>query len=229
MALPSTDNASHRDIDTSCVAGSVGEQVHVRTAQLPGVCQPGHPSIVLHLQVPVWCPLNVVGHLRSNKAGGDGVDSDTVLCPLHGEGVRHVAHGTLGAPVRRRRSSPVRTVRGHGCGEDNGALDPQLDELLRCGRSAEVGTEDIEIEQLLELGTVEVQRGLVLGHASVGDHAVNAARLRNNLVNGLDYALFRRNIAVQVVQPLGVGLLERLEFFTRLEEIERVDLSGIVC
>ena len=68
----------------------------------------------------------------------------------------------------------------------------------------------------------------MFGHSCVGDHAVDTARLGNNLVNGLRDAFFRCDIAVQVVYALEVGLLQRLELLTGLEEVQGVDFSSIV-
>jgi hypothetical protein len=97
--LPGTDDTRNWDIDTRSVASTVRQQIDICAAQLPGIRQPGHASIVLHLQVPVWSLLDVVCHLCAHKAGRDGVDADAVLCPFHRECVCHVAHGSLGASV----------------------------------------------------------------------------------------------------------------------------------
>ena len=89
--LPGTDNTRNRNVNTSGVRRSITEQVYVGTTQLAWVSQTRHTAVVLHLQVPVWRSLDVVGHGGAHETGRNAVHADTVLAPFHGEGVAHVA------------------------------------------------------------------------------------------------------------------------------------------
>jgi hypothetical protein len=106
-ALPGTNDAGNRDINTGRVRRRLAQQVHVGTAQLLGQSETGHAAVVLHLGVPVRGGLDVVGQGGLDEPGGDGVDADAVLSPLHGEGVCHVADGALGTTIGSGRSGLV--------------------------------------------------------------------------------------------------------------------------
>ena len=149
--------------------------------------------------------------------------------------------GSLGGTVGSRGSSAVGTVGGHAGGHHDGALDSKLNELSGGNLGAEVGTEDlillaqsfhglvgsahIKVEQLLELGALELQSGLVLGHAGIGDHAVNTTGLLHNLVDGLLDALFGCDIGLDELE-VGEALLQRSEVLAGLHQIQRVDILG---
>ena len=63
----------------------------------------------------------------------------------------------------------------------------------------------------------------MLGHASIGDQSVDCTLLGHNGVDGVgDRDLFC-DIALHEVQAIGVALLEGLEFWTRLEQVEGID------
>ncbi|KAJ0158058.1 hypothetical protein CTA2_12395 [Colletotrichum tanaceti] len=229
--LPSANDTGDGNVDAGGVAGAVRQEVDVGAAELLGVREAGHAAVVLHLEVPVGGLVDEVGHGGPDEARGDGVDADAVLGPLHGQRVRHVPDGALGGPVGGRGRGAVGAVRGHGGGEDDGPLDAQLDEAAGHRRRAEVGAEDVEVEELLELRAVKGQRRLVLGHAGVGHEAVDGALPGHDGVDGGCDALLGRDVAVDVVQAAALGvrpLLDRLELLAGLEEVERVDGGGVV-
>ena len=103
--LPPTNNTSNRHINTCCVTGSITEEIYICSSQLLGQCQSRHTSIVFHLSLPIWLLLNIVCEGSLDIAGRDTVDSDTVLCPFHSEGVGHIANsGFCGSVWCRWRS-----------------------------------------------------------------------------------------------------------------------------
>ena len=133
----------------------------------------------------------------------------------------------LGGTVGSGGSGAVGTVRGHAGGHDDGALDAKLYELAGDDLGAEVGTVDVQVEEFVELSTVELQSRLVLGHAGVGNETVNAARLLHDLVDGVLDALFGGHIGLDVLE-VGVALLQSGEVFAGLHHVEREDELGLV-
>jgi hypothetical protein len=68
----------------------------------------------------------------------------------------------------------------------------------------------------------------VLGGASIGDHAVEAALLLNNDTEGGGDALLVRDIAVLELETTGVALQEGLEVIAGLGDVQAEDGGGVV-
>ena len=94
-----SDNAVDGNVNGRGVARRVAEEVDVGAAELADLREAGHAAVVPELLVPVGLAGHPVGHGGVDEARGDGVDADAVGGPLHGQGVRHVAHAGLGGAV----------------------------------------------------------------------------------------------------------------------------------
>lgn len=177
---------------------------------------------------PVGRRLDVVCQSRLDVAGRDAVDADAVLRPLHGEGVRHVADGGLGAAVGGRGGGAVGAVRGHGGGKDDGALGLELDELAGGVGGAQPAARHVELVQALKLLQGEVEGGQVLGRAGVGDEAVEATAARGHLVNGALDRLLVGDVRLHELKLARVQLGQRGKVVAGLLDVEGEDLGGIV-
>lgn len=184
------NNAINRDIDTRRVTRSIAQQVHVGAAQLLHLGQARHAAVVLELLVPVGLLGHPVGHGRVDEARRHRVDADAVLGPLHGQRVRHVAHSGLGGAVGgggdalwRSQSGGVwrgkgdegdylvGTVGGHGCGEDDGTLDAELDEGTGGYSGAVEGSEKLLLRALVMVSLArEISHVPILPCFSITNH-----------------------------------------------------------
>ena len=142
--------------------------------------------------------------------------------------MRHVADSCFGCPVRRRRGSPIGSVRRHRGSEYNAAWHIHSNAFTGEGLSAEVCAVDVEVEEIVKLGACEVESRLVFGHACVGDEAVQGTTFGYYRVEGGGNGSFVSHIAVEVVQAVGVALRQSKEFSARFEEVQAVDVSGRV-
>lgn len=122
----------------------------------------------------------------------------------------------------------VGAVRGHRGREDDAALAAELDEGPRGGGGAVPGARDVELEEPVELLGREVQGGLVLGGAGVGDHAVEATLGRDDGVERALDALDGRHVAVLELELAGVLLRQGREVLGRLGDVQAVHAGGVV-
>lgn len=91
-----------------------------------------------------------------------------------------------------------------------------------------VRAKDVEVEELVELGLVEVQRRLVLCHACVCDHAVEAPLFGDDAFDGAVDGRWGRDVARDVVEAVRVLLRDGVKFGvvgSWLEEIQAVDVG----
>lgn len=153
------------------------------------------------------------------------------LVPPYGaEGAAYYHHsGQIKvSPTRWGLTYPVGPVRGHGSGEDDAPLAPQLDEHARRGRGAVPPAEHVELIQPLDLLQAEIQRRLVLGRAGVGHHAVEAALPGDDgLERGLD-ALLACHVALLKLELAGVALEQGGVVLARLGDVEVEDAGRVV-
>lgn len=182
--LTDTNNPIHRHINARRITRCITQQIHIRAAQLLDLGQPWDTPVVLQLLFPIWLLLNPVRHRRLYQTWRYGVDTDPILCPFHSECMRHVLDARFGGAVRGGRYALVGPVRRHGRGEDDGAFDALLDEGSCCAARGVEGAVKVYAPELVNFFGCEVQRGLVLRAACVGDHAVQTPGFGENLVDG---------------------------------------------
>jgi hypothetical protein len=130
--------------------------------------------------------------------------------------------------MEKEEAHSVWSVRSHIRRHDDGSLDPQLDKLAGDNVGAEVGTKHIQVKQLLELWSLEIECGLMLGHARIGNKAINTASFIDNGVYRFLNALFVGDVGLDVLESLGIPLCQRLEFLARLDDVKREDDFGRV-
>ena len=141
--------------------------------------------------------------------------------------MRYVPDSPLGASVWRRWSCSVWPIASHRCSEDDAPLDPELDEFACCNLGTGESTKNVQIEQLQDLLTREIKSWLVLCHASVGDHSVEATLGFDDLVERCFDRFVIGDICLNESQ-IWVLLAEDSEVLAWLHKIERVyDLGGV--
>ncbi len=226
--LPSPHNARNRDINPSRIRRRIAQQINIGTAQLLRQGQSRHPTIILHLGLPVRTRLHIVSKRRLHKPRRDTINPNPVLRPLHRKRMRHIAHGGLGPTIRGARGRAVRAITGHTRREDNGALDAELDESVCGGGGAVPRAKDIQLEEALDLVEAEVEGGLVLCCAGVGDHAVEAALFGDDLVEGSLDAGFGGDVGLDEGEAFGVLGCEVVEGVAGGGDVEGVDVGGAV-
>lgn len=143
QTLPSANNSSYRYVNPCSVTRQIAQEVNISSTKLLWQRKSRHTSIVLHLEIPIWRGLHIVGHRRPHKARRDRVHSDTMFGPLHGQCVRHISDSCLGTAIRSAWSGTVRPVRCHGCGKDNAAFDAEGDELACSNLGTGIGPENL--------------------------------------------------------------------------------------
>jgi hypothetical protein len=84
-------------------AGGIAKKIDVRSTQLLHLSKTWNTPVILQLLLPVGLLVHPICHSGSYEARGDAVDADAVLCPFHGESVRHVTHAGFRGSVRCRQ------------------------------------------------------------------------------------------------------------------------------
>lgn len=118
----------------------------------------------------------------------------------------------------------VGSVRGHGGCEDNGALDPELDEGTGSGARGVECTEEVDVEQGLNILLGEVKGGLMVGTPGVDDHAVEGTGLFDDLINRSGDGGFFGYIGGDSEQLAGKALGHGSEIVSSLANVDGVDL-----
>jgi hypothetical protein len=126
------------------------------------------------------------------------------------------------------RTYAVRSVGSHGSSEDNATLATKLDEHTSSSSGAVPCTKHIKLIKPLHLLKSKVQCRLVLGSASICDHAVETTLLSDNGLNGLLDAVLICDIAVLELKLSGEALEESGEVFCGLGNVEAEDAGGVV-
>jgi hypothetical protein len=129
--------------------------------------------------------------------------------------------------LRRRWSSPIRSVRSHRSRKHNTPLNPQLNKLPRGRLRTRESPKYIQPINLLDLRAGEIQRRLMFRHARIGNHPVQRTLGLNDRIQGLLDRGFVRDVHVQVLEAIGVFLRQGGEVVVvGLREVERVDDGG---
>lgn len=122
----------------------------------------------------------------------------------------------------------IRPIRSHTRSKHNTPLNLQLNKRPRRHPCTIEAPEQINAPQLLDLLGREVQRRLVLRAARVDHHAVDGARLRNDLVDDLGHVVFVCDVGFQREELAWVAGGNGGEVVARVADVDGVDARGAV-
>lgn len=86
---------------------------------------------------------------------------------------------------------------------------------------------DIEVKNLFQFGTIELESRLVLGHTSVGYQTIDSTCLLYHLVDSFLHTFLRGHVGLNIVE-IGESLLQSRKIFTWVHQVQGVyDLGRV--